>query len=311
MIKAKYTVVLKTLLDDDNVRPLIHNAMSKYPLYQKKSEEKWIPSYIPTRDELNNKILNHYKYREIGTETIGGFLDRLETTMNEIMPKYNLLYLTADQDFNIIYNVDYIKTIDTDRDGSNSNTVNGTNANTMSGTTSNTTEGSDTTTNTSSSNGSNSSEVNDTTSTSATVNNYNKHVESSTPQGLLNISNTGIDSVSYADKATWNHDTNSDTGSSTGTSTTESTSSLSGTNNTSSENEVTSNGTTSQTSNTTATETQNGEKSETEKIVEKTLGNFGVVSAQDLILKYREMILNIDKMIIEDTEISDLFMTIY
>lgn len=263
MIKAKYTVVLKTLLDDPTIKSLIDKALSTYPLYVKKSKEEYIPSYIPTREELNTKILNHYKYREIGTETIEGFLDRLETTMNEIMPRYNLLYLTTDQDFNIIFNVDYKKTIDTNRDDEGSIS------------------------NESTSNGTNTSESNDSTSTQTNINNFNKAVTSSTPQGQLGIANTGIDSVNYADQVSWNHDTNTDSGRTSGTSTAESSSTLSGTNNTSSTN------------------------SQTENTIETTKGNFGVVSAQDLILKYREAIINIDQMIINDSELSDLFMNIY
>ena len=48
-----------------------------------------------------------------------------------------------------------------------------------------------------------------------------------------------------------------------------------------------------------------------ENSTETTKGNFGVVSAQDLILKYRETIINIEQMIINDERIKELFFTLY
>ena len=50
---------------------------------------------------------------------------------------------------------------------------------------------------------------------------------------------------------------------------------------------------------------------EKEGIVETTKGNFGVTSAQDLIMKYRETLLNIEQLIIHDKRIAELFMLIY
>ena len=69
MLKAKYTIHLKTLLDDAYMKSEIDKAMETYPLYVKKSKEEFIPSYVPTREELNKKLLNYYKYREIGFDT--------------------------------------------------------------------------------------------------------------------------------------------------------------------------------------------------------------------------------------------------
>lgn len=47
------------------------------------------------REPLNNAIINHYYFREIGFETAGLFKFHLNRTMNEIMPYYNELYLTT------------------------------------------------------------------------------------------------------------------------------------------------------------------------------------------------------------------------
>lgn len=94
MMQARYTVVLKTLMDNPRARQDLDKALSTYPLYEQKTPTS--PNVIPTRTELNNKILNAYKYREIGFETPGRFLDELEIAMNEIMPYYNELFGTVE-----------------------------------------------------------------------------------------------------------------------------------------------------------------------------------------------------------------------
>lgn len=256
MIYARYTEVLYNLLNNEQTKALIDEKMSTYPLYVSTSKQEYgIPNIIPTREELNKKILDYYKYREIGFETVGRFLDELEISLNEIMPYYNQLFFSADQDYNIIYNVDYKRTIDRDLSGNT----------------------------TSSSTGETTSNSNDSNTTSTTTNLYNKNVESDTPQSQLGITNKQIDSVDYANKVTWNKDTTEQSGTSTGTATT--------------------------TADSTATGT--GTNKEIESTLETTKGNFGVVSAQDLIKKYRELIINIEQMIINDPRITELFMLIY
>lgn len=256
MIQARYTEVLYNLLKNDRVKQLIDQKMSTYPLYESKSNHEYgIPDIIPTREELNKKILNYYKYREIGFETVGRFLDELEISLNEIMPKYNQLFFSADQDYNIIYNVDYKRTIDRDLSGNTTST----------------------------STGETTSNSNDSNTTSTTTNLYNKNVESDTPQSQLGITNKQIDSVDYANKVTWNKDTTEQSGTSTGTATTTADS----------------------------TTTGSGTNKEIESTLETTKGNFGVISAQDLIKKYRELIINIEQMIINDPRITELFMLIY
>lgn len=256
MIYARYTEVLYNLLNNEQTKALIDEKMSTYPLYVSTSKQEYgIPNIIPTREELNKKILDYYKYREIGFETVGRFLDELEISLNEIMPYYNQLFFSADQDYNIIYNVDYKRTIDRDLSGNTTSTSTGE-------TTSNST---------------------DSNTTSTTTNLYNKNVESDTPQSQLGITNKQIDSVDYANKVTWNKDTTEQSGTSTGTATTTADSTASG----------------------------SGTNKEIESTLETTKGNFGVVSAQDLIKKYRELIINIEQMIINDPRITELFMLIY
>lgn len=89
---AHYTVVLKSLLDNAQTKEAIDKALSTYPLYKAKKNY----DLIPTREELNKRILNHYKYREIFCDTVGRFLDELEITMCEIMPYYNERFKTVE-----------------------------------------------------------------------------------------------------------------------------------------------------------------------------------------------------------------------
>ena len=238
IIPAQYTEVLDNLLNNTKAKAEIDNAMSDYPLYETDTSltRQYGTAYqVPTRQELNDKILNHYRFQEIGQETFGRWLFELKTALHEIMPYYNQLFYSADQDFNPIYNVDYKKTIMGSQNAS---------SNTSS-------TGNDSTTN----------------------EEFTKSVNSRTPQDLLNISNTGIDTVNYADNADWGK----------------------------------ASGTTTGTNTTTGNASSNGSTSS----IETTKGNFGVVSAQDLIIKYRETIINIEQQIINDPRIRELFMLIF
>ena len=204
MIYARYTEVLYNLLNNQETKALIDEAMSEYPVYT--PENPFTFSIIPTREELNKIILNHYKYCEIGFETVGRFIDELRTTLNEIMPFYYQLYKTEDvmnglED--IFGNLDVIESF--------------TETNSTTGESSSTSTG-ETTSNSS-----------DSTTTSTTTNSYNKNVESDTPQSQLGITNKQIDNVDYANKVTWNKDTTEQSGTSTGTATTTADSTASGT----------------------------------------------------------------------------------
>lgn len=196
MIRARYTTVLKDIMDDPVAYPELEQAMSSYKLYTPIHKELY--GYIPTRSELNAKILNHYKYREIGFETVGRFIDELETSLNEIMPKYNQWYKSIDimNDIEDIFsNVDVTETSSEDRHDSVSGKGSATNNTSTSSTT---TANSDTT---------------------SDVESNSKSVSSTTPQGSLSIGSKGIDSVDHADEAKWGEDVSHSKGTTTDTST--------------------------------------------------------------------------------------------
>ena len=275
---AKYTVVLKDLMDIPEVYGKIKKALSTYPLYEKRSQEEYIPSYIPTRDELNGKILNHYKYREIGFETVGRFLDELEIAMVEIMPYYNLLFNSADLDFNIIYNVDYKRTIDTDKSGDSSSLV----------------KGKDKTSSNMESTSEHNAEGTDNSTSNAETSGLNREIVTETPQAVTDLPDD-INLVNYADKVSWGKNTSTDNITKSGNTSTTANGKDTSSNSTEGENNVES----------------SGEHSETEKTTETTKGNYGVVSAQELVRKYRETIINIEQQILNDERIQELFMLVY
>lgn len=57
------------------------------------------------RKVLEKKILKHYYTREIGFETMGVWLLKLDTKLNEIMPYYNKMYESELIEFNPLYDV--------------------------------------------------------------------------------------------------------------------------------------------------------------------------------------------------------------
>ena len=104
MIPARYTEVLNNLMYYPDTMEAITTAMSDYPLYETDPDavRQYGTAYaVPSRDELNTKILNHYRFCEIGQETVGRWLFELKTALNEIMPYYNQLFYSADQECRI------------------------------------------------------------------------------------------------------------------------------------------------------------------------------------------------------------------
>lgn len=116
---AKYTTELGTL-----IKMGFEPGLNDYPIFDE--------AY---RDVLNSKIINHFRYCEIGSETPGRFNHYLKSTMAEIMPYYNKLYRSELLDFNPLYDVDYTetskKTTAGESDTTTNRTATGTNDNTQ------------------------------------------------------------------------------------------------------------------------------------------------------------------------------------
>ena len=163
---SKYTVELKYIMEDVNLRPHLDTALSTYPIYQPLSQNPEVLAIIPTREVLNKKILNHYKYYEIGFDTIARFLDELQIAMEEIMPYYNQMYNTCEIMAKIddpFGNVDVTETFKQTTTGASSSENEG------------------------------------------SSNTHSKDITTNTPQGnVISVTSKNMDSVTHADGVTWN-----------------------------------------------------------------------------------------------------------
>lgn len=92
---SKYTITVDELIDIN-----FDFGLDKYPIFDE--------DYRPV---LNNAILEHYRFREIGWQNPIQWRNRLQNRMNIIMRnKYNALYKAKSIDFNPLYNVDMTET---------------------------------------------------------------------------------------------------------------------------------------------------------------------------------------------------------
>lgn len=232
---AKYTIELGQLIK--NNFPL---GLADYPIF---NEEY--------RRTLNNKIIEHFYFREIGFETPQLFKRFLNRKLNEIMPYYNKLYETELLEYDPLTN--YNRTEITNRGEAVQNAIN------------------------SSDNG----QVNDSgnSSNQSSGSSSGKSVYSDTPQGFLQ--NTDIDANTYASSADKSQNTTSGSGSNT-----------------------------YQSARTTSSSTATtGSSNTTENITKSITGKDGSKSFAELVKEYRNTLLNIDMLIIDELE--PLFMGIW
>lgn len=287
---SKYTMELRYALeisagltesvgyeDEDDVieDALANDFFPDYPIF----DEEY-------RNVLNTKILLHYYTEEIGVETVGLFRHFLKVRMNEIMPYYNKLYESANLEFNPLHNTDLTTTKagnktdigsvdindDTDRGEIYAGSANGSNSNT----------------------GSRSDDAHGATVNESSDKAYDMF--SDTPQGgLENVDND----TKYLTNLTKKTDAKE------GSEVREDNSSSSYGENGSNSNE------TNYVRNNDEKKKRNEDSvlNSTEDYVLKVTGNNGVKSYSKLITEYRETLINIDKMIID--ELRNLFMEIW
>lgn len=229
------------------------------------------------RSVLCKKILKHYYTREIGCETVGLWEMWMNTKLEEIMPYYNKMYESVNLEFNPLFDTD----ITTTHNRTETNT----------GNTKQTSKGEIKENNTST--GSNNTNVNGKTNrdTSTTEDNTQRNLFSNTPQGALN----GVESETYLTDARKITDDNSRN-----------------------ENENT---TVNQTTDNKYTDTENNTQnnnnetvgqtnySTTEEYATHVAGKNGGKSFSNMLTEYRNSLINVDLMVIE--EFSDLFMGLW
>lgn len=105
---SHYTIQLRWLIEGD-----YDLGMKDYPIFDE--------TY---RETLNNKIIQHYYFREIGFETEALFKNRLNNKLNEIMPYYNQLYKSAQIQLEPLSNVNYLEEISRNLDSNTSGEAN-------------------------------------------------------------------------------------------------------------------------------------------------------------------------------------------
>lgn len=156
-------------------------GLSKYPIFDE--------SY---RKPLNDKIIDHFFFREIGFETAAQFAFYLKRTMNEIMPKYNKLYqaqLTMDSEHPLS---DYVRHKDEEWEAHVDDDSTST---------------------------SNTDTAENSTSSGST---HDRNVYQDTPMSLLsNVGSPSIENLDYATNVTYDDSTSNATSSRTGSNDTE------------------------------------------------------------------------------------------
>lgn len=112
---AKYTIELNALLKTG-----YDIGLKDYPV-PSFADEAW-------RTRLNNKIINHYRYREIGHTAPDRWKLYLNNTMNEIMPIKNMMYEALAKNWEFNTGADFTEVVE-ENSKLNSSTTGKTNAN--------------------------------------------------------------------------------------------------------------------------------------------------------------------------------------
>lgn len=299
---SKYTTELRFICEHDaglyeskgynNVNEILEACHSNvfnfdYPIF----DENY-------RAVLECKILKHYYTREICAETVGLWKLFLDARMNEIMPYYNKLYESELIEYNPLYDTDYTREMD--RDGSEDSTLHKASIDTHTGTITD----SGTRTNTRTNNLTATSRDTGTDTKGSTSAEKNDHWDyySDTPQGTVQ----NLDDLRYLTNA--RHITDDGTGS-----TASETITYGKTNTLTNTGTVGDSGTVGNIRTLNHSDGSNGsttkEVATTDDYIEHVSGKMPGQSMAKMIIEFRNTLLNIDKMIID--ELSDLFMGLW
>lgn len=260
---AKYTTELGTLIKQG-----FDPGLMNYPIFDE--------TY---RETLNQKIINHFRYCELGSETPGRFKHYLNSLMDEIMPYYNKLYRTELLEFNPLYNVDYTETSKKTTAGESDSTIENTQTRNL--------------TDVINADGTR----NNTQTINTSVDNENTEnlfmVKSDTPGGLISVGD--IKSSTWASEAKQEENTRGDITLNTGTV---------------ADDEETTNDETRTATGTIAQAGVSGTViNNVDDYIKTVQGNIGGKNFSEMIQDFRSTLLNIDMKIIKDLKI--LFMGVY
>ena len=124
-----YTTQLRWVVEQElNDKGRNHDEVNWPYVYEKLGLSDY-PIYDEThRQELNNRIIRRFYFREIGFETFAMFKWHLRRTMFEIMPYYNMMYEAVENVDDPLSDHDRTRTenwdVDTDTQGNASGTAN-------------------------------------------------------------------------------------------------------------------------------------------------------------------------------------------
>lgn len=92
---SKYTTEIRFIVEQSESEYTGKPANGQYHMatYEKLGLDKYPIFAEEHRYTLNDKIINHYYFNEIGAETVAQFAWFVRNRMNEIMPYYNKLYM--------------------------------------------------------------------------------------------------------------------------------------------------------------------------------------------------------------------------
>lgn len=294
---SKYSIELGVALS--NQFPL---NLDDYPIFDE--------SY---RQTLNDKIVRHYWFHEIGFETWDRFAHYLEVAMHEEMPYFNQLYKSELLKLDPLLTFSRTRTQSTNSTDLSTETATGSKTDNSTTTDTGTVNNQNNVTSTGQSENTSTASQDNKTETDRNASKVDNTkavgVRSDTPPSDLGSIESALGN--YATEATKNTGENAttenDATQSTETTASQSVTAAVNTDTTAATNETT----TENVGTTTATTAETASKSSTkENTLSDTSDEHGFeVSQAELLLKYRETFLNIDMMVID--KLKDLFMAIY
>ena len=308
---ANYTMTIAEMISNPMTRQIFPK---NYEFYMDDEE---------ARKSFEDKFIQYYYYREIGFETPFMFIQKLETHLIVNMPYWKQLYETEleARDINFLLNKDlketFIREIESNNEMSGTDTTHqnstSTNSITQNGKSTSTTSvsqnGTSTSTNSITQDGTSTSTSSVTQNGTSSTN----HKESSLSDGVSTATLTdGYLTGISADTGTTSSEgtTNvSDTNKTTGESSSEESNKSTGESSSEESNESTgeSSSVGSNESTGTSTKTENGTTAEKTELISQ--GNIGITSSAQLLKEWRDVLINMDKIIIDSC--NDLFLKIY
>jgi|SRR5690625_1181231 len=246
------------------------------------------------RKVFETNFIREFYMREIGFETMGLFKIRLEHWLNINMPYFNKLYESELLEFDPLSNSEMNVTHNKTNDKQQSDSKDITKESTEHEEFENNSNQTGNTTGTTNTNSSTQTEQND--------DNFNRKLESDTPDGRLAITTEdGEGVIEYASKIeeqSTNNKSNID-----------STQNTTDTSNVDSSNDIENRGTSDNAKQGSQNETLVSDINEVEDFIQHRVGKIGVQTYSKMLMEFRQSFLRIDKMIFD--EMQELFLLVY